>query len=207
MSTRATHARTTTGGLLAAAALALPGALGTTGSARADILSINTTGITTTGEFGDPTNTVFTFTLGAGAQVTGLGYDVNLTAFDPSYLSEITVAFTPSDPNRKGFALAPGAGENNPGTGSFSSGGIVDLGLDFNVANDGILRVEFYETNGDPVIPNGVFNGGTLNVQYAAVPEPATYALMVVGAGLLLLGVQRARGSCGATVGRTSAAA
>ena len=180
------HAHNKIVGVLFGAAALVVGWTGTQ-TAHAAVLNVDVAGITTNGEFGDPTNTVLNFNIGTGTHVTGIGYDVNLTAFDPSYLSEITVSFTPSDPNSPaGVFLTPAFDQPEPGTGDFSSGGIVDLvglGLDFNVASDGVLRLEFFEGFQDAgVDPNGIFNSGTLNVQYdAAVPEPSTWALSIVG--------------------------
>lgn len=152
---------------------------------HANVVNIDTAGITTYGEFGDPTNTVLNFNIGSNSHVTGIGFDVTLTAFDPSYLSEITVSFTPSDPDLAGVFLTPGVGDNTPGTSSYNSGGIIDLvglGLDFNVSGDGTLRVEFFEGFQDDVNPNGLFNSGTLSVQYdTAVPEPSSWALLGLG--------------------------
>jgi hypothetical protein len=51
----------------------------------------------------------------------GIGWDVQLTAYSPSWLSEIAVLIT--NVNGEGYILRPGAGDTFGGTQSYSSGG------------------------------------------------------------------------------------
>lgn len=181
--------------ITAAAILATFGALGAVSSVRGGVVAVDGAGITTNGEQGDPANTVLFFDLGADAQVTGIGYNVDLTAFDPSFLSEITVSFSSSDATSAGVILTPGFDRPESGSGSFSSNGIIDLaasGLNFNVGDDGKLRVEFYEgVNDAGVSPDGMFNSGTFSVQYAAAPECSTWVFVSGGLGALLIQQRR----------------
>ena len=187
---------------LGSAAAAANGVHTIVGATPTDIqmLTVNVAGSTGNGDFdsGDPSNTIQTFNIGAGAHVTGVSYDVNITAFDPSYLSEATLAFTGSDTTGAGVFLAPGFDTPAPGTESFSSGGDVDLvslGLDFTVGDDGILRLEYFEGFDDgSVNPDSLWNSGTVTFTYdgdvvtpptGAVPEPATWAMMIGGFGLV----------------------
>lgn len=176
------------------AAVALTLGLFAAAPLRANVVNINVASIATYGEQGNSGNAILDFDIGTGAHVTGIGYNVNLTAFAPSYLSEITILFSPSDSTLPGVSLAPAFDQDASGTGTFSSNGIVDLtapGLDFNVSSDGLLRLEFFESYSDTgVDPNGLFNSGTLNVQYEAVPEPSTWAILslsVMGTGIMCL--------------------
>ncbi len=157
-------------------------------AAPSAVTAINVAGIGSYDAPGSAQNTVLTFNLGANALVTGLGWDVNVTAFSPSWLSEMTVSFLDSS-QTAGVNLNVGSGDNSSGTASYSSGGILalaDYGLEFNVGPDGILRVEFFEGYTDGLNPDGIWNSGALTVQTAsAVPEPATYGLMALG----LLGI------------------
>lgn len=143
---------------------------------------IDVAGILSQGDFGDVGNTVLTFNVGANVRITGLSFDVNLEAYDPSWLSEIRVTLTNSAVDT-GVHFRPGAGSNDPGTGSFNgSSDYEDLGIAFNVDADGILRLEFNESyNDDGLDPDGKWLSGHLTVMTAAVPEPSTYGLMALG--------------------------
>ena len=123
--------------------------------------------------------------------ITGLGWDVTLTANDPSWASEMTFAFEETT-QAVGVFLTPGVGVDEPGTGTYSSGGVLDLvglGLDFALQTDNIVRLEFFESFDDTSVPiDGVVDQGLLTIQYEAqpVPEPATLAALGVGAAALL---------------------
>jgi hypothetical protein len=144
---------------------------------------VDVTGINSIATQGTPGNIVRTFNVGAGASVIGIGWNVNVTAFDPSWLSELVVGFGSSSANE--VNLSVGVGDDLPGTMSYSSAGIVDLvalGLNFNVGADGIVRLEFFEGFDDSAVsPDGIWNSGSLTIQVAAIPEPSTYATMALG--------------------------
>lgn len=138
--------------------------------------------------FGAPSANFVTFLqLAPFAQVTGTSYDVNLTAFGSSWLSELRIVFTDSAITT-GVITSPGVGVNTPGTGSYAASGELG-GLSFAVGADGLLRIEFAEGFDDGgVSPDGIWNSGTFNFEVSAVPEPGTYGLMALG----LLGVAAA---------------
>jgi len=143
---------------------------------------IDVTGILSQGSFGDAGNTVLTFNVGANVRIIGLSFDVNLEAYDPSWLSEIRVTLT-NNGVTEGVHFRPGVGSNDSGVGSYSgSSDYVDLGLDFAVDADGILRLEFNESfDDDGLDPDGKWLSGSLTVMTNAVPEPSTYGLMALG--------------------------
>lgn len=144
---------------------------------------VNVAGISSVAAQGTAGNTVLTYNVGANASIIGIGWDVNVTAFSPSWLSELSVGFGSSTVGS--VNLSVGAGDDMPGTASYSSGGMVDLiglGLNFNVGADGVLRLEFFEGFNDATVsPDGLWNSGLLTIQVAAIPEPATYGLMALG--------------------------
>lgn len=153
-------------------------------------LTVDVAGVPSIGLFGDVNNVVFSFDVGADKTVIGISYDVSLTAFDPSFLSEISLAVTNSSAS-SGVFLTPGFGNDLSGTGTFA--GLLDVaaaGLTFSVGTDGILRLEFFDAFDDPeVFPDGRWNFGTVTFSFADdndVPEPASGLL--IGAGLAGIG-------------------
>lgn len=158
-------------------------------------LVVNLTNVQSHGLFADPGNTVLTFDVGANSTITSFSFTSSLTAFPPSWLSELALVVSDSRVST-GFSFNPGIQDDNPGTGSYAGAyDLVDLGIDFNVGADGILRLEFYEDVDDLAGADGQWNAGTLtfNVEAAGgpdqpgeVPEPAS--LLLLGAGLGALG-------------------
>ena len=150
-------------------------------------LTVDLAGIPSYGMRGDAANTVLTFNVGANATITSVTYDFTLTAFLPSFLSEMELALTDSAQST-GVMFTPAPGNRFPGSASFSgTADLVALGLAFNVGADGVLRLEFYETLNDTAIaPDGRWDGvltfGVNGNAETDVPEPATGMLM--GAGL-----------------------
>ncbi len=157
-----------------------------------------TDGIDSVGEFGNPDNTVLTFDVGANSRITSIYYAVNVTAYDPSWLDELSFAFTNSKVT-EGVIVEPGLGDWVSGTTRYRD--TIDLvleGLDFTVGVDGILRLEFFEYfDDDDVFPDGRWNFGvfTFGVEPyedpAPVPEPAS-ALLLAG-GIAAMGYTRRR--------------
>jgi len=157
-------------------------------------LVVDVTGIQSFGKIDNPGNTVLTFDVGANSTVTSVALDVNITAFSPSFLSEIGVLVEASDQTGS-FRIFPADETSSPGTGSYTDfSDLVELGLSFDVGSDGILRLEFFDDFDDFVGADGQWNFGTITFgietvdveEPGEVPEPSTTLLM--GAGLAMLG-------------------
>lgn len=122
----------------------------------------------------------------ANAHITGIGWDATIVTNGGSWLSESVMRFN------NDLFLTVGIGDDFAGTGSYSSGGILDLvgtGLDFFLAADGLLNIEFFESFDDVADEiDNVFTSGSLQVQYV-IPAPS--ALAMLGLGGLVAGRRR----------------
>lgn len=144
---------------------------------------VNVAGIKSYDLFGEAGNTVIELNLGALAQVTSITWNVNFTAFDPSWLADMEVHFSPSSGN-DGVVFTPSITEEGGSEHSEGSASLVDLGLDFKVGADGKLRIEFSENYKDlnPGEADGQWDSGSFTIGYvSAVPEPSSYAMMLLG--------------------------
>jgi len=155
-------------------------------------LVVDINGVDSFGLLGSPGNSVLTYNIGANSYITNVSYTVNVTAYTPSWLSELGLAFTNSKVT-DGVLLNPAFVYDVPGTATFfDTLDLVAEDLDFYVGADGILRLEFYEDFNDArVSPDGRWNFGTITFDYTpeavnAVPEPATALLL--GGGAMLMG-------------------
>lgn len=160
---------------------------GTTGA----VASMDVSGIESWDAFGSANNTVIVIDMalvlglpsGTPMSMTSVGWDVTLEALDTSWLSELRVGFADSAGNF-GLFLRPGAGVNNPGIGSFTSGGQIDL-TDVAIPNlflaDGLLRLDFHETFDDAAnVLDGIWRSGFLHIG-VDVPAPGAAALLGLG--------------------------
>ncbi|GGY78733.1 hypothetical protein ACFFTM_11090 [Pseudoduganella plicata] len=148
-------------------------------------LVVDTTGILNNDERGAVSNVILDFYVGPRASITSLRWDVNVTAYAGSYLSEMKITF--SDTLGNGVTFTPGNGDDFDGTADYAGfQELGELGRIFAVGTDGILRLEFHDGFKDLAFdePEGVWNSGTLTFGIAPVPEPPAVAMML--GGLLL---------------------
>jgi len=110
---------------------------------------------------------------GVGANLSALSWDVTIRANGASWLSESRIYFDGSDQDGSGLWLTPGVADGFPGTGSYASGGIIDLtdnGIpDVPVLADGLLHMELNESFDD--VPGAIDNNwlsGNVTLYYDA---------------------------------------
>jgi MYXO-CTERM domain-containing protein len=133
---------------------------------------------------------------GSSVTMTSIGWDTTQTTFGGSWLSEMQIYFDDNiNPDGTGLFLRTGFGSDFSGTGSFSSGGQIDLSdnmIPNLVLANGILRLEFGETFIDnPGAPDGIFDAGSfLRVGVAEVPAPGAAAVLGLAG---LAGIRRRR--------------
>lgn len=158
-------------------------------SAQAATTILNLTGVQSFDEFGEAANVVRLLNIGAGSHVTGLTFSTTITTIGASWLSEAQIYYTDSLIS-DGVIFTPGIGNDLSGSMSFSgTSDLLALGLDFFVGADGILRVEFAEEFDDVFGAADANWAGSLTFTYTpvtapAVPEPASWAMMIGGLGL-----------------------
>jgi len=130
-------------------------------------------GLLSFGLAGDPLNALLDLGFDGPVRIVGISWAVQIQTFGESWLSEAGVRFGTSD--EWNLALLPGAGvddnnDNQPFP--FTSGGIFDLrelGLDFSLLADGVLRIEFFETFDDnPGTPDAIWVSGEISLLYDA---------------------------------------
>jgi MYXO-CTERM domain-containing protein len=168
------------------------GSYGTRGSADDAIIPFNVAGIESWDALGDSSNTIILLDVaaavglpsGSPVSMTGIGWDVTLTGIGTSWQSELRVYFDDAiAPDNSGLFLRPGSAATAPGTGSFSSGGIIDLSdnaIPDILLPNGVLRLDFHESFDDAAdVLDGTWDAGVLNI--AVTPAPGALALMGLG--------------------------
>lgn len=173
------------------ALIALGTGLATTAASavQTQTLDLGLTNIYSVGDEGDPTNSTLTVDIGRRSEVIGFSWNVSATAFDPSWLSELTLSV--SNDIGEGFYFSPVLELDESGSASSSgSVNLVDAGLAFDTRQSGHLHFEFFEFYDDLVdAPDGRWDSASFSIVYAPIPEPATIALFAAG----LLGVAARR--------------
>jgi hypothetical protein len=161
--------------------------LGSAPMAQAATLNIGPVRGEAHGKEGTIGNTVLTYNLGADAHVTNIAYSLTLTALVPSWRWDHVIRFGGSSSYDVQFQ--PAYDLEQPGTNTFV--GTIDLsalGADFFLMGDGVFKLEFldsFETRGLTAVWDDVRFDVTYQPGMGAVPEPAAWALMIVGVGAI----------------------
>ena len=163
-----------------------------TASAVEDVRQVTLDGIPTYDVFGTPGNKVLELKLAPLSSITTLVYFFDFTAYAPSRQTDLEVHFGTTS-NRNAYVFTPAGAPLTSGTHSY--GFYFDLvrdGKGFDVDADGKLYLEFAEGVKDlaPGSADGQFGTGSLLISYdnhlaAAVPEPETYAMVLLGLGMI----------------------
>lgn len=169
--------------------------------------TVNLADVASRGTGADGIETIIQESFGSSVQIVGIGWDVSIGTFGPSFLQEAVAGFSNSSGAFQ-VLLAPGANTTDEsGTKSFSSGGILDLtnvgGNDISfLLGDGILKIVFFESfydniftapvtasaNGDPPTVDALWNGMlTITGLTIETPAPGSLALLSLGLGGVLL--------------------
>jgi hypothetical protein len=183
--------------MMLAAVLAVS-TIGSVAHAEDRSMAIDISGIGSNTYLDHPGNTVLEINLGANSRINTFSWDVTLTALPGSFLSEAFVEISDSDRfNALSFLPSEIADPGNgylAGTRHYSGSvdfrtldtpyGVFDYS--FSLGPTGILRLEFAENMDNLPGADAIWNAGTLTIGYATVapvPEPATYAMLMLGLG------------------------
>ena len=126
----------------------------------------------------------------AAYDVVGVGWEITIDAFGPSWLSDVSISFG-NDPAYQNPAavIVPGQGDDFFDFRTYDSGGIHDLtnwngsGTDFSFETaSGVVHFEFFEAFDDFIgFPDAWFrNPSTITLEVVRVPEPAASAGMLL---------------------------
>ncbi|MCA9276767.1 MAG: PEP-CTERM sorting domain-containing protein [Phycisphaerales bacterium] len=160
--------------------IALAAVAALAGTAMGTDLVIDVSGVESWDFQGDADNTILNVFVGAGATITNIAWNVNLTTLGISWADENTMTFN----GAQSINVAAGDAftvSNANYAGSAASGIVLD--------GSGMLSIEFHEVGFDDNANavDSFFNSGSLTISY--VPAPS--ALAVLGLGGLAAGRRR----------------
>lgn len=123
--------------------------------------------------------------------ITGIQWDeVTIETIGNSWLSDVVISFEASSAQSTVSNFVdtnPGAADLMPGTGTYSSGGLLPV-TDVFLDSNNLLRIHIWEFIDDnPNLSDATVSGSyTLQFEATPVPEPATLAALGIGAAALL---------------------
>ncbi len=135
------------------------------------------------GPDGSPANEVIVAPLGApGDVVNAIGWDLTIEAFDTSWLSEATFGIDWEGDGVYDIRLIPGIDDDGPGTGTYSTGGLIflgDAGIPDGVLTSGSVTITLFDTFDDLFEPQATILQGGLS--FNVIPAPGAAALLGLG--------------------------
>lgn len=160
--------------------IALAAVAALAGTAMGTDLVLDVSGVESWDFQGDANNTILNVFVGAGATITNIAWNVNLTTVGISWADENTMTFN----GAQSINVATGDAftvSNANYAGSAASGIVLD--------GSGMLSIEFHEVGFDDNANavDSFFNSGSLTISY--VPAPS--ALAVLGLGGMAAGRRR----------------
>lgn len=169
-------------------------------TASAATIDIDISGAESWDSLGSPNNLTRMIDLGMGSAVTieALGWDLSIDTIGASWLSEAVISFGDTA-NTNGIDVTAGVNDGFAGSGTYSSGGMLDLtdaGLPDIELADGILVLTFYESfddieNAVDAIYRGFVSVTVTDEVVQAVSAPSIIALLGMGVFGLMLARRR----------------
>lgn len=185
-------------------------AIGSPAACAVSFIDLPVSGLASVGEYGEPSNSVrvydvasaLGFAPGTQLTVTGIGWNVRLTALTPSWLDDMSARIGSVPPGFRDVMITPALNATYPGEAEYFSP-IISLqqsGLPLLGLIGGLCRVEVFEFVDD--LPGsqaeGIWKSGSIRLRIFETPPPPPPAPVphpgaMTSAGLALLAAARRR--------------